>query len=260
MGIMWENSGLKSRIPVLSRTGDPGILVFMATLYVVATPIGNLEDITHRALSTLQKVDFVACEDTRHTLTLLSHFGLKKRLVSHYSYNEQASAERIIGLLREGHDVALVTDSGTPCISDPGTYIVRLARQNGFSVVPIPGASALSALLSVSGFSAKGVSFQGFLSPKKGRRKNQLQKLLETGDGFVLYESPMRITGLLADLAALAPDRPIVAGREMTKMHEEFLCGLPAEVLTDLEKKPKILGEFSLLVTAVKNVKEYEDE
>ncbi|MBN2351459.1 MAG: 16S rRNA (cytidine(1402)-2'-O)-methyltransferase [Spirochaetales bacterium] len=232
----------------------------MATLFVVATPIGNLDDITRRALAVLEKADYVACEDTRQTLKLLSHYGLKKRLVSHYSYNERASADGIVKLLAEGRDVALVTDSGTPGISDPGTYVVRLAREKGFAVSPVPGASALSALLSVSGFSAKGVSFQGFLSPKKGRRKNQLQKLLESGDGFLLYESPMRITGLLADLAALAPDRRVVAGRELTKIHEEILAGIAQEVLTELEKKPKILGEFSLLVAGEKNVKELGPE
>ncbi len=232
----------------------------MATLYVVATPIGNLEDITQRALKTLEKVDYVACEDTRHTLALLSRFGLKKRLVSHYSYNERASAVKIIDLLGEGSDVALVSDSGTPCISDPGVYIVRLAREKGFPVVPIPGPSALSALLSIAGLPVKGVSFQGFLSPKKGRRKNQLQKLLDAGEGFILYESPMRVAGLLADLAELAPARRIVAGRELTKIHEEVLSGTAGEVLTELEKKPKILGEFSLLVSSGKNIKEYEDE
>ena len=232
----------------------------MATLFVVATPIGNLEDITHRALKTLEAVDVVACEDTRHTLALLSHYGLKKRLVSHYSYNERASADRIIALLREGNDVALVTDSGTPCISDPGAYIVRLARERGFAVVPVPGPSALSALLSVAGLPVKGVSFQGFLSPKKGRRKNQLKKLLDTEDGFLLYESPMRVVGLLSDLAELAPERRLAAGRELTKLHEEILTGTVREVLTELEKKPKILGEFSLLVGSAKNVKEYDDE
>jgi 16S rRNA (cytidine1402-2'-O)-methyltransferase len=232
----------------------------MATLYVVATPIGNLDDITRRALVVLEKADYVACEDTRQTMKLLTHYGLKKRLVSHYSYNERESAEKIIGLLREGSDVALVSDSGTPGISDPGTYIVRLAREKGFPVSPIPGPSALSALLSVSGFSAKGVCFQGFLSPKKGRRKNQLRKLLENGEGFLLYESPLRIAGLLADLADLVPDRPVVAGRELTKIHEEILAGTAREVLTELEKKPKMLGEFSLLVAGEKNIKEIEPD
>jgi 16S rRNA (cytidine1402-2'-O)-methyltransferase len=232
----------------------------MATLYVVATPIGNLEDITRRALSVLEKADYVACEDTRHTLKLLTHYGLKKRLVSHYSYNERASAERILGLLGAGNDVALVSDSGTPGISDPGTHVVRLARAKGFPVSPVPGPSAWSALLSVSGCSAKGVSFQGFLSPKKGRRKNQLAKLLETGEGFILYESPMRIAGLLADVAALAPERRVLSGRELTKIHEEILSGTALEVLTELEKRPKILGEFSLLVASTKSIKEIGEE
>jgi 16S rRNA (cytidine1402-2'-O)-methyltransferase len=229
----------------------------MATLFIVATPIGNLDDITHRALKTLEQVDYIACEDTRHTMALLSHYGLKKRLMSHFSYNERASAEKIMGLLRQGAQVALVSDSGTPCISDPGTYIVRLAREKGYPVVPIPGPSALGALLSIAGVPAKGVSFQGFLSPKKGRRKNQLKRLLESEGGFLLYESPQRVAGMLADLAELAPGRYVVAGRELTKIHEEILTGTAREVLTELEKKPKILGEFSILVASRKNVKEY---
>ncbi len=207
-----------------------------------------------------EKADYVACEDTRQTLKLLSHYGLSKRLVSHYSYNERASAEGIIKLLAQGHNVALVSDSGTPGISDPGTHVVRLAREKGFAVSPIPGPSALSALLSVAGYSAKGVSCQGFLSPKKGRRKNQLGKLLANGDGFILYESPMRIVGLLRGLAGLAPDRPVVAGRELTKIHEEILTGTAREVLTELEKKPKIFGEFSVLVAGEKNVKRIDPE
>jgi 16S rRNA (cytidine1402-2'-O)-methyltransferase len=252
----------QSQEPARPYQGGPfqAILSLMATLFVVATPIGHLDDITRRALLVLEKADCIACEDTRQTLKLLSHYGLKNRLVSHYSYNERASAGRIIALLEEGKNVALVSDSGTPGISDPGTYIVRLAREKGFTVSPVPGPSALTALLSVAGFSAKGVSFQGFLSPKKGRRQNQIRKLLENGDGFVLYESPMRIMGLLEDLASLATERRVVAGRELTKIHEEILSGTAAEVLTELGKKPKILGEFVLLVAGEKSVKELDDE
>ncbi|HEQ72461.1 MAG TPA: 16S rRNA (cytidine(1402)-2'-O)-methyltransferase, partial [Spirochaetia bacterium] len=205
-------------------------------------------DITQRALATLEKADYVACEDTRQTLKLLTRYQLKKKLVSHYAYNEELSSRKILSLLEEGAAVALVSDSGTPCLSDPGTQIVRLARENGHQVVPIPGPSALTALLSVSGYGAKGTLFEGFLSPKKGRRKKRLRELLESGFGFVLYESPFRIVALLTDLADLAPERKLVIGREMTKLHEEFFQGNAKELLTGLQEKPTIKGEFSVFV------------
>lgn len=233
----------------------------MSTLYIVATPIGNLGDITQRALSVLADVDCVACEDTRNTLKLLNHFKLKKRLISHYTYNEDSSVRKILSELENGSNVALVSDSGTPGISDPGSSVVRAAREKGFTIVPIPGPSALSALISVSGFPAKGLAFEGFLSPKKARRRNQLKQLLSTGNGFLLYESPFRVVSLLEDLNILSPLRQICVGREMTKIHEEFLFGTAKDVLTLLAEKPKILGEFSIVVGPEKNsVKEIEDE
>lgn len=232
----------------------------MPTLYIVATPIGNLGDITQRALQVLADVDCVACEDTRNTLKLLTHFQLKKRLLSHYTYNEESSIRKIIHELEQGLDVALVSDSGTPAISDPGASVVRAAREMGFTVVPVPGPSAWSALVCVSGFPAKGISFEGFLSPKKGRRRNQVRELLETGHGFVLYESPFRVMGLLEDISILSPSRLLCLGREMTKVHEEILFGTAEDVLTELRKRPKILGEFSIVVGPEKiYVKELDD-
>ena len=174
----------------------------MATLYVVATPIGNLEDLTMRALRVLGEVSAIACEDTRQTLKLLNHYGLKKRLLSYHGYNEERMAQRIVEILDGGEDVALVTDGGTPGISDPGAPLVHAARAGGHRTVPIPGPSALAALLSVAGAPLKGVTFEGFLSPRPGRRRRRLERLLADGDGVVLYESPHRILKLLEDLPA----------------------------------------------------------
>jgi len=217
-------------------------------LYVVATPIGNLEDITGRALRILAEVDLVACEDTRRTLKLLNHYGLKSSLIPFHAHNMKRLAPRLLQLLEQGKSIAMVTDGGTPGVSDPGSYLVSLARDRGLKIIPIPGASALSALLSVSGAATAQVSFAGFLSPKAGRRRNQLKILLERGDGVVLFESPHRILKLLADLQALAPARVCLIGREMTKVHEEFLQGFPGKLLTELEGRTKIRGEFSLFL------------
>jgi 16S rRNA (cytidine1402-2'-O)-methyltransferase len=226
----------------------------MGTLFVVATPIGNLQDLTARALEVLAKVDVVACEDTRNTLKLLTRYNLKKHLMSYYSHREEAATGPLIDLLSAGQDVALVTDSGTPGLSDPGALLVRAAAERGIPIVPIPGPSAFSALLSVSGMAGRGVIFAGFLSPKPGKRKKELQQLLDTGLSLVLYESPFRIVKLLELLCELAPERQCVAGREMTKVHEEFYRGTAQEVLTRINQMTTIKGEFSLLVGGRKNV------
>ena len=205
-------------------------------------------------------MDVIACEDTRQTLKLLNHYQISKKLISHHSYNEEHSAQKIVSQLKAGLNVALVSDSGTPGVSDPGALVVRLVRQAGFTVVPIPGPCAVSTLVSVSGISARGMSFAGFLSPKKGRRQIQLKNLLQTGEGFVLYESPFRIVALLKELLELEPQRQLVIGREMTKIHEEFLFGRPEELLTILQKRPRIQGEFCVLVGPRKNTKEIDSE
>ncbi len=221
----------------------------MATLFIVATPIGNLEDITMRALSTLRSVAVVACEDTRHTAGLMNRFGISKRLISVRGANERQASGGVCALLEEGKDVAYVSDAGTPGISDPGSALVRAARSKGFPVVPIPGPSALAALLSVSGVESKSVTFEGFLSPKPGKRRGRLRELLDREEAFVVYESPFRIVKLLADLADLAPERSVLVGREMTKVHEEYLAATAGELLREIAARTKIVGEFAVLVS-----------
>ena len=217
---------------------------------MVATPIGNLEDITLRALQTLRDVDVIACEDTRHTQRLLNHFDIHKRLIACHAHNERSSGQGIVKLLSEGTSVAFVSDAGTPGISDPGARVVQAVRQAGYPIVPIPGASALAALISVSGFSGKTFTFEGFLSPKSGRRRSRLLQLLERKEAFVLYESPFRIVKLLADLAELAPFRILLVGRELTKTFEEIVEGPAQEVALDFSSRESIKGEFVLCISA----------
>lgn len=231
----------------------------MSILYVVATPIGNLEDISQRALRILGEVDLVACEDTRQTSKLLHHYGLKKTLICYSSHNQKRVVSKLLKLLETGKKIALVTDGGTPGISDPGSYLVRLVREKEHQVVPIPGPSALSALLSVAGVPTRGVIFAGFLSTKPGKRKKRLKELLAGREGVVLFESPHRILKLLEVLQEIAPRRRILLGREMTKVHEEFLEGIPKELLTDLSGRARILGEFSVLVLPDKKVQVHQD-
>jgi len=220
-----------------------------AALYIVATPIGNLGDITLRALETLRKVDIVAAEDTRQTLKLLNAHGITKRLISCRAANESQSAGGIIALLERGQSVAYCTDAGTPGVSDPGAVLVAAVRKAGFPVVPLPGASALAALVSVGGFSGRTVIFDGFLSVKSGKRQRRVDELLKRSEAFILYESPFRIIKLLKAIADTESDRKILVAREMTKTHEEFLSGTALEVLNDLQSRPIIKGEFAVLVS-----------
>lgn len=227
----------------------------MATLYIVATPIGNLGDMTFRAVETLKGVGLVACEDTRRTLQLMNHFSLKARLVSCRARNEGAAARKVIEALEAGTDVAYASDAGTPGVSDPGAVLVRAAREAGFSVVPIPGASAFASLVSVAGGLDKTVVFEGFLSPKPGRRRARLSELLAAGTGFVVYESPFRVLKLFEDLADLDGERYACVGREMTKLHEEYLSGSVHEITRILTERDKQLGEFAVYVSGKKNGK-----
>lgn len=220
----------------------------MSILYVVATPIGNLGDITYRAVEVLQSVDVIACEDTRHTQNLLTHYNISKRLIATHAHNEANSAKGIINLLEEGKNVAFVSDAGTPGVSDPGSRLVEAVRTAGFDVVPLPGASALTTLLSVAGYIGRSVHFEGFLSPKSGRRKKRLEELLNRDESFVFYESPFRIVKVLEELLTLAPQRRVVVGREMTKKFEEFLSGSLAEVLQTLKERSAVKGEFAVLI------------
>lgn len=221
----------------------------MGILFVVATPIGNLKDISFRALETFQEADFIACEDTRHTLGLLTHYEISKPLISCRAVNEAAASEKIVKLLDEGKKIAYASDAGTPAISDPGSILVRMAREAGHTIIPIPGASAFGAIMSIAGTYDKTVVFEGFLSPKGGKRKRRLQELFDFGAGFVLYESPYRIVKLLSDIAEIDSNRELIVGRELTKLHEEIIKGPAAEVLQNFEKRPSIKGEFSVFVT-----------
>lgn len=221
-------------------------------LYILGTPIGNLGDISFRAVEILKTIDLVACEDTRHTLKLLNHLGISVRLVSCRSQNEKLASERIIKALDDGKRVAYVSDAGTPSVSDPGSLLVRLAAEAGHQVIPIPGCSAFATLISVSGGRDKSVLFEGFLSPKSGRRRSRLKELLNMQIAFVLYESPYRILKLMEDLADLDSERYICLGREMTKQYEEFLRGSVSEVWNILKERETQKGEFSIFISGKK--------
>jgi len=220
------------------------------TLYLVATPIGNLEDITLRALRVLQECDVVAAEDTRRTGQLLKHFEIRKPLLSYFQFNEAKRSEEILGRLGRGEKVALVTDAGTPGISDPGERVVRAALAGGFRVEAVPGACALIAALTASGLPSDEFHFIGFLPHKSGQRRQQLEALKEFAGTLVLYESPYRIAKLLAQLNEVFPERRVVLARELTKKFEEFLRGTPGELLEVLEKR-SLKGEFVVLVAGV---------
>ncbi|MEE9905318.1 16S rRNA (cytidine(1402)-2'-O)-methyltransferase [Chlorobium sp.] len=225
------------------------------TLYVVATPLGNLDDITLRAIKTLQQSEAVACEDTRRASILLRHLGITgKQLVSYHDFNEQAAIGRISRMLAEGLDVSLITDAGTPAISDPGFLMVRTLRERGFAVIPVPGPSALTAALSVCPLPVSSFYFAGFLPHKKGR-KSRLEYLSSLGTTFVLYESPYRIKKLLDELSAQMPEANVFIAREMTKIHEEYLAG-PAEMVSEQLPEEKVRGEFVVVVHPVNEGKQ----
>jgi 16S rRNA (cytidine1402-2'-O)-methyltransferase len=217
------------------------------TLYLVATPLGNLEDITLRAIRTLRECDLVAAEDTRRTGQLLQHFGIRKPLVSYFRFNEARRSAEILDRLRAGGIVALVTDAGSPGISDPGTRIVVDAVAAGLRVEPVPGPCAVIAALTASGLSTDEFHFAGFLPVKSGQRANRLTELLRLPGTLCLYESPYRITRLLSEIATISPDRRVVACRELTKRFEEWIRGTALEVAGDLEKRPR-KGEFVVLI------------
>jgi len=217
------------------------------TLFLVATPIGNLEDITLRALRTLKECDVVAAEDTRHTGQLLKHFGISKPLLSYFQFNEARRSEEIIERLRRGENVALVTDAGSPGVSDPGERVVKAALAAGLRVEPVPGPCALVAGLTASGLPTDEFHFYGFLPHKSGQRRKQLETLKELPGTLVLYESPYRIEKLLGELHEICPERPVVLARELTKKFEEFLRGKPGELL-EIAQKRSLKGEFVVIV------------
>jgi 16S rRNA (cytidine1402-2'-O)-methyltransferase len=218
-----------------------------STLYLVATPIGNLEDITLRALRTLKECDVVAAEDTRRTGQLLKHFGMYKPLLSYFQFNEARRSEEIIERLRRGEKVALVTDAGSPGISDPGERVVKAAIAAGFRVEPVPGPCALVAGLTASGLPTEEFHFIGFLPHKSGQRRRELERLKSFAGTLVLYESPYRVEKLLLELNELFAGRRVVLAREVTKKFEEYLRGTAAELLEVLKKR-SLKGEFVVLV------------
>jgi 16S rRNA (cytidine1402-2'-O)-methyltransferase len=218
-----------------------------STLYLVATPIGNLEDITLRALRVLRECDVVAAEDTRHFGRLLKHFEISKPLLSYFQFNEARRSEEIIERLRRGEKVALVTDAGSPGISDPGERVVKTAIAAGFRVESVPGPCALIAALTTSGLPTDEFHFVGFLPHKSGQRRNKLESLKNFDGTLVLYESPYRIEKLLGELSEVFPERQVVLARELTKKFEEFLRGKPSELLA-IAKKRSLKGEFVVMV------------
>lgn len=218
------------------------------TLYLVATPIGNLQDITLRALHVLNHCDVVAAEDTRRTGLLLKHFGIAKPLLSYHKFNEARRTHQLLQLLGSGKTVALVTDAGTPGISDPGQRVVQAVVAAGFHVEPVPGPCAFIAALTASGLPTDEVHFVGFLPHKPGQRRAKLNSLKSVPGTLVLYEAPYRLEKLLSELCELFPDRQVVLARELTKKFEEFLRGTPPELLKKAAER-KLKGEFVVVIS-----------
>ena len=218
----------------------------MGTLYLVATPIGNLDDITLRAVHVLESAPLIAAEDTRHTLKLLTHFGLRRPLISLHAHNEARQLETILNRL-EQHDVALVSDAGTPALSDPGVRLVSAAVAAGYPVVPVPGPSAVLAALVSSGLPTNQFTFLGFLPRKRGELERVIKDAGEAKRTFVFFESPHRVQKTLAIMASALGPRSLVVAREITKVHEEFLRGTPATLLEHFAKSPP-RGELTVVV------------
>ncbi|MDW7972761.1 MAG: 16S rRNA (cytidine(1402)-2'-O)-methyltransferase [Thermodesulfovibrio sp.] len=216
-------------------------------LYVVATPIGNLEDITLRALDTLKKVDYIACEDTEHSIKLLNYYGIKKPLISYWSEKEKVKAEEIIQKIKAGNNVALITDAGTPGISDPGAVVISRAIEEDIDIIPLPGPSALITALSVSGLNTEEFTFIGFLPVKQSHRKKKLLELSSERRTLVFYEAPHRILQTLNDMLEVFGDRKVCIARELTKIFEEVLRGKLSKIIEKLENS-KIAGEYVIVV------------
>jgi len=217
------------------------------TLYLVATPIGNLEDITYRAIRVLRECDLIAAEDTRHTGILLRHYAISRPMVSYFKFNEARRSTEIVGRLRAGEKIALVTDAGSPGISDPGARVVEAVLAAGFTVEAVPGACALVVALTASGLPSDEFHFAGFLPHKSGQRARRLGELGRLPGTIVLYESPFRIERLIRELVELLPQRRVVLARELTKKFEEWLRGTPVELAAEWKRRPR-KGEFVVLI------------
>ena len=231
----------------------------VGTLYVVATPIGNLEDITLRALRVLKEVDVIAAEDTRHTQILLSHYGIRTPLTSYHEHNEKTKARQLMSRLERGEQIALVSDAGTPAISDPGYRLAVEAIRGRIPVIPIPGASALTAVLSAGGLPTDRFVFDGFLPAKKQERRARLRALSSETRTLVIYEAPHRLTETLNDLVEILGDRETVLAREVSKVHEEFLRGRLTEVAKQIAGR-EIKGELTLLIGGSRGQSEVSQE
>jgi 16S rRNA (cytidine1402-2'-O)-methyltransferase len=235
----------KVAIRVVRDGGAPGA----GTLYLVGTPIGNMEDITLRALRVLKEVDLIACEDTRHSMQLLDHYGIEKTMVSYHEHNELTRAAELIVHLEQGDNIAMVSDAGMPGVSDPGYRLIALAVRHHIKVVPVPGASAFLSALVASGLATDSFRFSGFLPSKQGARRTLLEAIAESPRTQIFYEAPHRIVETLQDIVELlGPERHVVVAREVTKLHEEFLRGRAEDVLATLAKRGDVKGEITLLI------------
>ncbi|HZI61270.1 MAG TPA: 16S rRNA (cytidine(1402)-2'-O)-methyltransferase [Pyrinomonadaceae bacterium] len=228
------------------------------TLYLVATPIGNLADITHRAIDVLNNVELIACEDTRHTRKLLQHYGISTKTISYHEHNEQERARQLVDLLREGKDVAVVSDAGTPSINDPGFRLVRAAIENGLAVVPVPGPSALISALIAAGLPTDEFFFGGFLPARSNARRSRLNELRSVPGTLIFYEAPHRLAGTLKDAYEILGEREAVVARELTKLHEEIKRGRLSELAEhysteDARGEIVLLIDRTLLESAVRN-------
>ena len=218
------------------------------TLYLVATPIGNLEDTTHRAVRVLGEVDVIACEDTRHTKKLLNHYGITTKTISYHEHNERERAAELLERLKSGRDIAVVSDAGTPAISDPGFRLTRMAIDNDVAVVPVPGANALTTALIASGLPTDEFFFGGFLPARSGARRARLAELRSTPATLIFYEGPHRIAATLKDAHEILGEREAVVARELTKLHEEFARGRLSELVKRFASAENARGEMVLMI------------
>ena len=225
-------------------------------LYIVATPIGNLEDITLRAINVLKEVDFIIAEDTRHSLKLLNHLEISKPLISYHRHNEENKTEDILNKIEEGKNIALISDAGTPVISDPGEFIVKEAIEREIEVRPIPGACAIITALMAAGVNTRNFTFYGFLSLNKKIRAKELEQIKDNNNTVILYEAPHKIKNTMQDLENYVDDRKIVIARELTKIHEEFIRGTIDEIKDKLQN-PK--GEYVIIIDKNENINENEE-
>ena len=217
-------------------------------LYLVATPIGNLEDITFRAINVLKQVDIIAAEDTRHTLKILNYYEISKPLVSYHRHNEEVKSDILINKIKEGNNIAIVTDAGTPGISDPGEELVKEAIKNNIEIIPIPGACALINALIPSGLNTKEFAFYGFLPLNKKNRKNVLDRIKKEDKTIILYEAPHKLIKTLLDIMEEIGDINCVLAKELTKIHEEFIRNTISEIINLMKNKESIKGEYIILL------------